>query len=296
MPLPWPDRLEPERVENLGRVGINVNLAPVLDVYRQAGDFIDQYQRSYSRNPGTVASLGAGFVGAEQRTGVAATAKHFPGLGSATESQNTDVVPVTLRSSLRTLRGVDEAPYRTAIAAGVKLVMTSWAIYPALDPHMPAGLSSAVIQGELRRRLGFRGVTVTDGIDAGAIASFGSLGRRAVLAASAGADLILCVATNPNLNTPALGIGALDALTSALARSPAQPNGRAAGRGRDPCATSQPLAIAGAREGADARNAAATVSAGFALPTAWPRRRAVQALAGGPAHPCSAGSHRCAGR
>jgi beta-N-acetylhexosaminidase len=203
--------------ENLRAVGMNVNLAPVLDVYRQPGNFIDEYQRSYSSNPETVAGLGGAFVTAQQRTGVAATAKHFPGLGSATRSQNTDLAPVTLRSSLATLRSVDERPYRNAFAAGVKLIMTSWATYTSLDRGRPAGLSSAVIQGELRRRLGFRGVTITDGIDAGAITRFGNLGRRAVLAAAAGADLILCAATNPNLNTPALGTSALDALTSALA-------------------------------------------------------------------------------
>jgi beta-N-acetylhexosaminidase len=111
---------------------------------------------------------------------------------------------------------VDEAPFKSAIAAGVKLVMASWATYPALDPSRPAGLSSKVIGGELRGRLGFRGVTITDGIDAGSLTPFGSLSRRAVLAAAAGADLILCAATNPNDNTPALGITARNAIVSAL--------------------------------------------------------------------------------
>jgi beta-N-acetylhexosaminidase len=204
--------------ENLRAVGINVNLAPVLDVYRRTGNFIDQFQRSYSQHPATVARLGAAFTAAQQHAGVAATAKHFPGLGSAAQSQNTDLHPVTLlRVSLATVRAVDEAPYRSAIAAGVKLVMTSWAVYPALDPRHPAGLSSTVIQGELRSRLGFRGVAITDGIDAGAVTPYGSLARRAVLAASAGADLILCAATNPDDNTPAQGITARTALVSALA-------------------------------------------------------------------------------
>jgi beta-N-acetylhexosaminidase len=201
---------------NLRGVGINVNLAPVLDVYRQPGNFIDEFQRSYSSDPATVAELGAAFIAAQQRLGVAATAKHFPGLGSASRSQNTDLGPVTLRSSLSTLRAVDEAPYVSAIAAGVKLVMTSWAVYPALDPRLPAGLSPAVIQSELRGHLGFRGVTITDGIEAGALAAFGSVGNRAVLAASAGADLILCVTTNPDDNTPALGTAARKAIASAL--------------------------------------------------------------------------------
>jgi beta-N-acetylhexosaminidase len=205
--------------QNLRAAAINVNLAPVLDVYRQRDDFIDQYQRSYSSNPATVAALGAGFIGAQQQFGVAATAKHFPGLGAAARSQNTDLGIVTLRSPLAIIRNVDEVPYRSAIAAGVKLVMTSWAIYPALDPRRPAGLSSMVIQGELRQRLRFRGVTITDGIEAGAVTPFGSLSRRAVLAAAAGADLILCAATVPNDNTPAIGITVRQALASAIAHN-----------------------------------------------------------------------------
>ena len=86
---------------------------------------------------------------------------------------------MTLNLPLATLRAVDEAPYRAAIAAGVRLVMTSWAVYPALDPRRPAGLSSIIIERELRGRLHFRGVTVTDGIQAGALAPFGSVGPGA---------------------------------------------------------------------------------------------------------------------
>jgi beta-N-acetylhexosaminidase len=202
---------------DLAAAGITVNLAPVLDVYRQAGNFIDEFQRSYSSDPREVASLGPAFIAAQQATGVAATAKHFPGLGAAAQSQNTDLRPVILNPSLSVLRSVDELPYQAAIASGVKLVMTSWAIYPALDPRRPAGLSPLVLQGELRKRLGFRGVTITDGIDAGAVIPYGSLARRSVLAAAAGADLILCATTNPEDNTPQQGLTVLRALVSALA-------------------------------------------------------------------------------
>jgi beta-N-acetylhexosaminidase len=180
--------------QNLASVGMNVNLAPVLDVFYKSGNFIDQFQRSYSNKAATVTSCGRAFITAQQQTGVAATAKHFPGLGSATKSQNTDTGPVTLTVSLSGLRSKDEAPYPAAIAAGVSLVMASWAIYPALDARLPAGLSPTVIQNELRARLGYRGVTVTDAIEAGALASFGSDGQRAVLAAKAGMDLLLCSA------------------------------------------------------------------------------------------------------
>jgi beta-N-acetylhexosaminidase len=178
--------------QTLASVGMNVNLAPVLDVYRAPGDFDDQYGRSYSSDPGTAAALGADFITAQQATGVAATAKHFPGLGAATSSQDTDAQPVTLTVSQQDLRRIDEYPFKAAIAAGVKLVMASWAVYPALDPRWPAGLSPAIIGGELRQRLGFTGVTITDALEAGALQPFGTTGQRATLAASAGMDLILC--------------------------------------------------------------------------------------------------------
>jgi beta-N-acetylhexosaminidase len=213
--------------QNLAGVGMNVNLAPVLDVYYRAGNFIDQYQRSYSSQASVVTECGQAFITAQQQVGVAATAKHFPGLGSATRSQNTDTGPVTLDVSLSSLRGKDEVPYPAAIAAGVKLVMASWAIYPALDAAYPAGLSATWVQGELRGRLGFGGVTITDAIEAGALTAFGSYGQRAVLAAQAGMDLLLCSAQDPSEGqsvTSALA-GALEsgqlgsaAFTAAVAR------------------------------------------------------------------------------
>ncbi|MEK8145178.1 glycoside hydrolase family 3 N-terminal domain-containing protein [Streptomyces sp. M10(2022)] len=172
---------------------MNVNLAPVLDVYRTAGDFTDQYERSYSKDPGSVSACGSAFIKGQQDAGVAATAKHFPGLGPASASQNTDLTPVTLTTSASTLRSVDEVPYRAAISAGAKLVMFSWAIYPALDAIRPAGLSPTVV-GELRDRLGFKGVTITDALEAGALEEYGSVAERAVTAAAAGMDLILCSA------------------------------------------------------------------------------------------------------
>jgi beta-N-acetylhexosaminidase len=178
--------------QNLSAVGLNVNLAPVLDVYRQPGDFDDQFQRSYSMSPSVCAECGKAFITAQQKTGVAATAKHFPGLGAATAAQNTDEVPVTLNVTLANLRGIDEVPYPAAISAGVKLVMCSWAIYPALDASLPAGLSPVIAGNELRTRLGFTGVTITDALEAGALTPFGDTAQRTVLAAKAGMDLILC--------------------------------------------------------------------------------------------------------
>jgi beta-N-acetylhexosaminidase len=195
---------------NLLGAGMNVNLAPVLDVFRTAGNFIDRFGRSYSKDPNKVSYLGADFIKAQQAASVAATAKHFPGLGAATRDQDTDVAPVTLSQSAGRIRGVDELPYKAAIAAAVKLVMVSWAVYPSLDRSRPAGLSATIVRGELRRRLGFQGVTITDALEAGALRAFGTTSNRGLLAAQAGMDLLLCSAQSAGQ-----GIAAGNALASA---------------------------------------------------------------------------------
>jgi beta-N-acetylhexosaminidase len=182
--------------ENLSGVGMNVNLAPVLGVYRHSGGFLDRYQRSFGTDAGEVGKAGAAFVHGSRSHGVLPTAKHFPGLGAASAQQNTDARPVTLQESANTLRHVDEHPYRDAIRAGVPIVMSSWAVYPSLDPDRPAGLSSTILHGELRDRLGYQGVTITDALEAGALKSYGDAAHRGVLAAKAGQDLILASARN----------------------------------------------------------------------------------------------------
>jgi beta-N-acetylhexosaminidase len=184
--------------EALSGVGMNLNLAPVLDVFRVPGNFDDQWERSYSSDPAVAGALGAAFVRAQQQTGIAATTKHFPGLGAAARDQNTDLGTVMLDQPLSELRSIDEAAFAPSIAAGADLVMTSWAVYPAIDATYPAGLSSSIVNGELRNRLGFGGVTITDALEAGALEPFGTTGQRSVLAADAGMDLLLCSARDVN--------------------------------------------------------------------------------------------------
>jgi beta-N-acetylhexosaminidase len=197
---------------NLRGSGFNVNLGPVLDVARPAGGFIDDARRSFGTDPGLVGRLGAAFVDAQQRTGVAATAKHFPGLGAGSSYENTDHGPATMDVPLATLRSVDEAPYEAAIAAGLRLVMVSWAVYPALDDR-PAGLSPVVIGEELRGRLGFTGVTVTDSLGVAGLRGYGPIEDRALLATEAGMDLLLCAGRKLSEGTRAV-----DALARALER------------------------------------------------------------------------------
>jgi beta-N-acetylhexosaminidase len=202
---------------NLSAAGLNVNLAPVLDVFRHSGNFIDSYERSYSDNPARVATLGEAFIRAQQAAGVVATAKHFPGLGAAERNQDTDEGPAVIDQPLPAIRAIDEAPYRAAIASRVGLVMLSWGTYPALDSALPAGLSPTIVKGELRRRLGFRGVTVTDSLEAGALQAFGGPAQRALLAVRAGDDLILCSGRNVSQDSPTIGAAALAGIASGIA-------------------------------------------------------------------------------
>jgi beta-N-acetylhexosaminidase len=198
--------------QNLLTAGMNCNLAPVLDVFRQAGNFDDEFGRSYSMDPVVCGECGAASITAQQNLGVVTTAKHFPGLGAATTNENTDVGPVVLDLPLSELRSIDELPFTYAINANVDMVMTSWGTYPALDPNLPSGLSPRIVRGELRGRLKFQGVTITDAIEAGALDAFGGTGERAVAAAAAGMDIILC-----SVRDVQQGQDAVDALQAAVA-------------------------------------------------------------------------------
>lgn len=178
---------------NLRDVGVNVDLAPVLDVARPGGT-IAATERGFGSTAAQVSATAVPFATALQHGGVAATGKHFPGLGAAAE--NTDIAVQRIHLSMRTLRQVDEAPYRPFIAAGGEMVMLSTAIYPALAPQ-PAAFSRRIATGELRRRLGFEGVSITDALNTVAVRAFGGPARAGVAAARAGADLLLFAELGP---------------------------------------------------------------------------------------------------
>lgn len=172
---------------NLRDLGANVDLAPVLDVARPGGT-IAATDRGFGSTAAEVAATAVPFAEGLQAGGVAATAKHFPGLGAA--RLNTDDAVQRIGLSVSTLRSVDETPYRRFAAAGGELVMLSTAIYPAFSDR-PAAFSRAIAGGELRSRLGFKGVTITDALDTVAVRAFGSTAKAARAAATAGADLLL---------------------------------------------------------------------------------------------------------
>ena len=173
---------------NLRRAGMNVDLAPVLDLGRP-GSYQRRSGRAFARRASSVGVLGSAFARGLQDGGVAATLKHFPGLGGVARDE--DALIQSVHYSAATLRRADEAPFATAIHGGAMIVMTSTARYPALDRRRPALLSRAITTGELRGRLGFRGVAITDDLDVPALRHLGGPGTLAVSATAAGNDLLL---------------------------------------------------------------------------------------------------------
>lgn len=171
----------------LCRTGINVNLAPVADAGQPSG-FMAKQQRTYGGNAAEAGTNAATFVTAAQGAGIATVAKHFPGLGRAVG--NTDLGPEAIDASVTALRHTDIAAFAPAVDAGVDLVMLANAVYPAFD-DVPAGLSRRIVRTELRRRLGFDGVTISDDLEAGALRNGHTTASVAKDAARAGIDLLL---------------------------------------------------------------------------------------------------------
>jgi beta-N-acetylhexosaminidase len=192
-------------------VGANADLAPVADVARP-GSALGHDGRLFGTTARSVAGAAVAFARGLGAGGVAATAKHFPGLGAA--RQTTDAAPVRVALPARELRTVDMAPFAALIRRDVPLVMLATAVYPALDPRTPAALSRAIATGELRGRLGFRGVSVTDALDTPALAPVGGPGAVAVRAAGAGSDLVMYTGLEH-------GVAAAAALRRQIAADPA---------------------------------------------------------------------------
>ncbi|HYM57215.1 MAG TPA: glycoside hydrolase family 3 N-terminal domain-containing protein [Solirubrobacteraceae bacterium] len=180
---------------DLRAAGVNVNLAPVADVASARGSVMRS--RAFPGRAQSVAALTAAAVRGYRGTGVAPAVKHFPGLGAAT--RNTDFAAVTLPRTPQQIVAHDLPPFRAAIAAKAPLIMASHAVYPALDGDAIASQSRYVLQRLLRERLGFRGVVVTDSLQARAVTVRSGPGRAAVRSVRAGADLVLTTGAGNHL-------------------------------------------------------------------------------------------------
>ncbi len=172
----------------LRAVGINMNMAPVLDVNTNPANPVIG-DRSYGDDPERVCAFGLAVMAGLRDHGVIPCGKHFPGHGD-TMTDSHDVLPVVGAGRAR-LDAVELAPFRQAIRRGLPAIMTAHVRYPALDAKAPATLSRTILTEMLRNELGFHGVTLTDDMEMGAILNHGSMQEASVGALRAGADMLL---------------------------------------------------------------------------------------------------------
>jgi beta-N-acetylhexosaminidase len=174
----------------LASLGINVNYAPCVDVN------VNPYNpvvgiRSFGEDSRLVSDLAAAMIRGIQSQGVAATAKHFPGHGDTSSDSHHGLAQIP--HALERLRAVELPPFMAAMKADVQMMMTAHISIPAIDgpDAPPATLSENIINGLLRRELGYEGVVISDAMDMKAIGQGDQLGVNALRAVTAGVDLLL---------------------------------------------------------------------------------------------------------
>ena len=198
----WPDMLSvagaadvalTERVgralgAELAALGIGWDFAPVLDVHTNPANPVIG-NRSFGTTPETVTAHALAFWRGLRASGLVGCGKHFPGHGDTRTDSHLELPVVD--HPMERLRRVELAPFAAAARAGIEAIMTAHVLFPALDPSQPATLSRAILTGLLRDDLGFRGVIVSDDLGMKAVADRYPIGELAVMAVSAGADVLL---------------------------------------------------------------------------------------------------------
>jgi beta-N-acetylhexosaminidase len=189
--------------KQLSAMGVTQMYSPVCDVNINPKN-PEIGVRSFSDDPEICAEHAVALLKGFQDGGIAATAKHFPGRGdSATDAH--DVLDV-IKADKRRMQEVELYPFKAAIAAGVKAIMTGHSVYPAYDAEFPTTLSEKILTGLLREELGFDGVIVSDAIGMAAILKKRPLPRACALAIKAGCDTILLKADDESRSQCFFGI------------------------------------------------------------------------------------------
>ena len=156
--------------QELKAQGINMDDAPVVDVNTNPQNSADG-PRSFGDRTSTVEGFAAAAVTGYQQAGVAAQAKHFPGLGDTTT--NTDSGVSVTNETKQQIMNIDVPAFRAAIAAGTQSIMAAHIVAPSIDPSgLPASLSNPIVTGVLRNTLHYNGVVITDSLSAGALAPY----------------------------------------------------------------------------------------------------------------------------
>ena len=176
--------------EELRALGVHVNLAPCVDVLVEGSDPVIGH-RSYGHDAQRVAEFGVARIHGLQSHGVAACAKHFPGLGAVPNDPHKQLPTVPL--DWEAMREAHLVPFAAAIRSGVATIMSSHVCYPLLDPQpvTPATFSRRLIRELLRTELGFQGLILSDDLEMGALRELCPIGEAAVRALEAGHDVLL---------------------------------------------------------------------------------------------------------
>ncbi len=174
--------------ETLSSNGLNLNLAPVVDLnINPDSPCIGKKDRSFSDDPDIVAANAKAYIQGHHDCGVLTTLKHFPGHGSAANDTHEGFTDIT-----KTWSEVELKPYQELIASNLAdVIMTAHVYNGKLDSHYPASLSKNITTGLLRKQLNYDGVIITDDLQMGAITSYYSLETTIKLALDAGADLLM---------------------------------------------------------------------------------------------------------
>jgi len=171
----------------LKSLGVNVTFAPVVDVDSNPKNPVIG-PRSFAATPEAVIEAALPFIRAVEAEGVATCPKHFPGHGDTAVDSHRQLP--TVDQDLEGLRRRELVPFRATIAEGVRMVMTSHVLFPALDADRPSTMSRAIVTGLLREELGFKGVVITDDIGMAAVSKMFDNPEAAVNTMNAGTDII----------------------------------------------------------------------------------------------------------
>jgi beta-N-acetylhexosaminidase len=180
----------------LNQVGINMNMAPVLDVSSEGSGGV-MAKRTFGDNPAWVSRLGVKVIEHLQLNNIMAVAKHFPGIGRTALDSHLDM-PV-LHDGLSMLEQFDLIPFEAGIRNGVSGVMLSHIFYSQLDPQWPASLSPQIAKNLLRKQMQFNGLVLTDDLDMGAITKHYDIQTAVHQILAADIDLTLICHKGPSI-------------------------------------------------------------------------------------------------
>ncbi len=184
--------------QELSGIGVNMNMAPVLDVLPTTGESVMAH-RSFGSDPDQVARMGCTIIDEMQQGGIFAVAKHFPGIGRTTLDSHED--RPDLNTDVDALLHRDVNPFKAAIGTHVAGIMLSHIRYLAIDPDWPASLSKRIAHDLLRETIGFEGLVLTDDFDMGAIAKHYSPPDIVRQCMGAAIDLVLICHESPKIDS-----------------------------------------------------------------------------------------------